>query len=339
MPELTLKNPVGPFFSSQRIWLFFSLALLFPLIPGLWAKGGEGAVLLVILATSALASDRLSALIRRKPWKVDAGLVFQTLLLLAFLPAGIPYWAVAAGGILLVIFRTVLGNPAWLHPVLAVWLLLNLSLSPGEVGAAAQGERTPLENVKTRLLQEGPPPQGAMEASGIQRTETDQKGADWLNNQVFGLFNVNLPGGYLDLMFGRAGGSLGGAAGFFILLSSILLLGFRLISWEIPLGLFLSHGFLMAVFGGLPFQGGYFSGDVLFYTLSGSLLLGMFFAATDYSTAPLGREGKLIYGLLCGTFIALFRLATWEADGTVLGLVLMNLLFPLFEKRKKTLNP
>ncbi|OHD11589.1 MAG: hypothetical protein A2Z96_02080 [Spirochaetes bacterium GWB1_48_6] len=333
MADIKLINPVGPFFSTQRLWYVFSAGLLLPLSFGLFQAGISGLILALTVVFSSFGFGTLLSWTRKTTPLMDSGLLFQSLLLAAVLPSDLSPLMGMASGFLLLFLRQLLGKTPWLNPVLILWILVYLSWMP-TVSTTVDGvsSSTPLSNVKNSFVLGDTKVSGPMEAAAISRTSFDQNTTDWLNNHVFGLFNVNLPGGYLDLVFGHHKGSLGEISGFFILLSSVFLLSFRLISWEIPLVYFLSHSVCIWIFGGLPLESGFFTGDILFYTISGSLILSLFFLATDFTTTPLTRKGKILYGLLAGLFVATLRLGSTLPEGTAVALLLMNFLVPLIER-------
>ena len=149
-------------------------------------------------------------------------------------------------------------------------------------------------------------------------------------------------GSYLDLFLGRIPGCIGEVSALFLLLGVIYLFIKRIITWEIPVSYMGSFIILTWVFGGLPFGRGSFSGDILFHLLSGGLILGAFYMATDMVTSPLTWQGMLIYGAGCGflTFIirfygvltVLIRLFGGYPEGVSLSIILMNIFVPLINR-------
>ena len=72
--------------------------------------------------------------------------------------------------------------------------------------------------------------------------------------------------------------------------------------------------------------------DALFALLSGGLLFGAVFMATDYVTSPVTRMGKIIYAVGCGLFTVLIRLYANLPEGVSYAIVLMNIMVPLIER-------
>ena len=71
--------------------------------------------------------------------------------------------------------------------------------------------------------------------------------------------------------------------------------------------------------------------DPLFHVVSGGLLLGAFFMATDYVTAPVTTPGRLIFGVGCGIMTVLIRLYGGFPEGVNYSILLMNILTPLID--------
>ena len=122
----------------------------------------------------------------------------------------------------------------------------------------------------------------------------------------------------LDLLLGRHGGSLGETCAIALLLGGAYLLIRRVITWHTPVA-FVATVFLFTwILGENP----------LHCVLTGGLLLGAFFMATDYSTTPPTRWGKLIFGIGCGLITVLIRLFGNYPEGVSFAILFMNILTP-----------
>lgn len=129
-----------------------------------------------------------------------------------------------------------------------------------------------------------------------------------------------------DLFFGNTAGVIGECSAAALLLGGIYLLLRRVISWRIPvcyLGSF-------AVFAGL--MGSWSWEWICAQLLSGGLLLGAFFMATDYVTSPITPRGKVLYGILLGFLTALFRIFGANPEGVSFAIIIGNMVTPLIEK-------
>ncbi|MDD5688462.1 MAG: RnfABCDGE type electron transport complex subunit D [Elusimicrobia bacterium] len=130
---------------------------------------------------------------------------------------------------------------------------------------------------------------------------------------------------YLDLFIGNVSGSIGEVSKLLLILGALYLFYKRVISWHIPII------YILTVFG-LSFL---FKQDPIFQVLSGSLILGAFFMATDYVTGPLFTKGKIIFGFGCGLFTVLIRNYGLYPKSVCYAILIMNALVLLIDKYTK----
>lgn len=125
-----------------------------------------------------------------------------------------------------------------------------------------------------------------------------------------------------DMLLGSIGGSMGEVSALAILLGFIYLLAMRVIKFDIPLAI-VAGLVLVDLLAGYP---------VGFDILSGGLLLGAVFMATDYVTSPMTRRGMWLYGLLIGVITASIR--RWGAypEGMSFAILIMNGATPLINR-------
>ncbi|MBC8546775.1 RnfABCDGE type electron transport complex subunit D [Clostridiaceae bacterium NSJ-31] len=127
---------------------------------------------------------------------------------------------------------------------------------------------------------------------------------------------------YADLFWGTTGGCLGETCAAALLLGGVYLVIRRVISPLVPL-VYLGTVALGAFLGGQ---------DVLFHLLSGGLMLGAIFMATDYTTSPTTTWGRVLFAFGCGAITILIRLFGSYAEGVSFAILFMNLLTPYLEK-------
>lgn len=127
---------------------------------------------------------------------------------------------------------------------------------------------------------------------------------------------------YLELFLGFRGGCLGEVCAAALLLGAVYLFVRKVIFPVIPL----CYIGTVAVISLIAGQ------DILYQLLSGGLLLGAFFMATDYSTSPLTLKGHVIFGIGCGLFTMLIRLFGNLPEGVSFSIILMNILVPHIER-------
>ncbi len=137
---------------------------------------------------------------------------------------------------------------------------------------------------------------------------------------------------YLDLFLGNRGGCIGEVCILALLLGGLLLLLKGYISWHIPFTYIATTGLFTYAFAG---RTGLFSGDWLFHILSGGLILGAIFMATDYVTSPLTRKGQIIFGTGCGLLTAIIRIWGGYPEGTSYAILMMNAATPIIDRYTK----
>ena len=128
-------------------------------------------------------------------------------------------------------------------------------------------------------------------------------------------------GSYVTLLLGNHGGVLGETCAITLLIGGIYLIWTKVISPTIPV----TYLATVAVFSLLC---GY---DPIYQLLSGGLILGAFFMATDYVTSPTTTKGKLIFGLGLGIITCGIRFLGTMAEGVSFSILLMNLTVPYIE--------
>ena len=136
---------------------------------------------------------------------------------------------------------------------------------------------------------------------------------------------------YLNLFLGNRAGCIGEVCIAALLAGAIFLFIKRYISWHIPITYILTTGIFIWIFGGKVA----FGGDWIFHTLSGGLVLGAFFMATDYVTSPLTRKGQIIFGIGCGLLTAVIRLWGGYPEGASYAILMMNAATPIIDRYTK----
>lgn len=126
---------------------------------------------------------------------------------------------------------------------------------------------------------------------------------------------------YLQLFLGNHGGSIGETCALAILLGGIYLVLRKVIVPTIPV-VYIGTAAVMALLLGL---------DPLEQILSGGIMLGAVFMATDYTTSPITKWGKVIYAIGCGVLTMLIRTYANLPEGVSFSILIMNILTPLIE--------
>jgi len=274
---------------------------------------------LLVIAVSVAAAELAEALFRKaikQPLRNgDLSAAVTGLLLALVLPPGTPLWIAALGAVFAVIvakeFFGGLGANVF-NPALAGRAFLLMSFP-----VALTTWYKPLADAVTTAT-----PLGAL------KTGTDVvSGASlhyWVNfSGVQSVMGVSSYGEMLKTLFlGVRAGSIGESSILLILAGFVFLLVTKTIDWRAPAAMIVSA----FVFSGVS------GGDPVFSVLSGGLVFGAVFMATDYVSSPLTAKGKLIFGAGAGLITVLIR--RWGAypEGVTYGILIMNAVTPFLNR-------
>lgn len=127
---------------------------------------------------------------------------------------------------------------------------------------------------------------------------------------------------YGQLFMGNIGGSMGETSVLAILIGAAFLVYKKIISLHTPLT-YIAVLFILGYISG---------GDGLLHVLSGGVMLGAFFMATDYTTTPTTKTGQIIFGAGCGLITFVIRKWGGYPEGVTYAILLMNVVTPLIDK-------
>ncbi len=135
-----------------------------------------------------------------------------------------------------------------------------------------------------------------------------------------------------ELFFGAMGGSVGEVAAIALLIGLVYMLLKKIITWHIPVAVLGT----IAVFTGIlhlisPEQ---YAGP-LFHLLTGGVMLGAIFMATDYVSSPMANKGMIIYGIGIGLITVIIRVFGAYPEGVSFAILIMNGFVPLIDKYVK----
>lgn len=133
----------------------------------------------------------------------------------------------------------------------------------------------------------------------------------------------------VDNLLGSVGGSLGEVSAVALLLGFAYLLIRKVITWHIPVAIIAT----VAIFAGIMNLANpeVYAGP-LFHILSGGLLLGAIYMATDYVTSPMSNSGMLLYGVMIGIITMLIRLFGAYPEGMSFAILFMNGIVPIINR-------
>jgi electron transport complex protein RnfD len=260
---------------------------------------------LVILVT--VASTMLTEFVTRK-WILkrdfrlgDLSAIVTGILLALTLPPSIPLWIAAVGG------------------VLAIFLVKEI------FGGLGQNFMNPALGSRVFLFLAWPAAMTAWVQPVMDAVASPTPLAILKGKEVAGAV---LPQ-YIDLFLGNRGGCLGETSVLALLIGAAYLILRRVIHVRIPFVYLGTVALLAWIFGD---KTAFFHGNVLAHLMSGGLILGAFFMATDYATQPIAVKGKWIYAIGLGILTIVIRLYTNYPEGVMFAIILMNTVVPIIDR-------
>ena len=142
------------------------------------------------------------------------------------------------------------------------------------------------------------------------------------------IINNDMPGtlpSLLDMLIGNRGGAIGETCAIALILGGIYLIVRRVITWHTPV-IFIATVFVFSLLVKWDFN------LALYEILGGGLLIGAIFMATDYSTTPINKYGKMVFAFGCGLITCLIRFWGSYPEGVSFAILLMNIFSPYIEK-------
>ena len=157
-------------------------------------------------------------------------------------------------------------------------------------------------------------------------------------------FSAAQPVDLMHAFVGNIGGNIGEVSALLLLAGAVLLFARRVISWHVPVVYIASFAVLMAVLPlplgadrqwvwGAAMMGGAAGWNyVLMHLLTGGLMLGALYMATDMVTSPMTGKGLIIFAAGCGVLTALIRLYGAFPEGVSYAILLMNTTVPIIDR-------
>lgn len=131
---------------------------------------------------------------------------------------------------------------------------------------------------------------------------------------------------YAQLMMGNMGGSVGEVSAIAILLGAAYMLIRKIITWHIPVAFLGSAAIFSAIFWLVNPE---VYPDPVFHLVTGGMMLGALYMATDYSTSPMSPAGMILFGIGCGLLTIIIRLFGAYPEGVAFSILIMNAFVPL----------
>ncbi len=300
---------------TRSIMLDVLIALFFPLVLAVYFFSWRALILTVVSVVCCIGFEILYQKLMKKPVTASDLSAAVTGVLLAFnLPVTAPYWLPVIGSFFaIVIVKQLYGGIGknFMNPALAAraflfsWpVIMTTWVKPlasaaaplfGSTADVATGA-TPLSFLK--FLKPGPLPDASL----------------------------------FDAFLGKVGGCLGETSALMLLLGGIYLVVRKVITPRIPLCYLGTVALLTFIFP---------RGDaarldwMLYQLLSGGLMLGAIFMATDYSTSPVTKRGQVIFGIGCGVLTVFMRYFGSLPEGVSYAILIMNVCTWMIDKNSR----
>lgn len=287
--------------NTTKIMLFVIISLLPATVFGIINFGPRALAVIAVTIISTVLSEWIFDKITHKKNTIgDLSAVVTGLLLALNFPVSIPFWiAILGGAFAIIVVKCLFGGLGqnFMNPALGArcFLLLSFTSQMSNFTTDVYSGATPLAVIKTTTP--GSP------------------------------LDINL----LDMFIGKTSGTIGETSVICLLIGAAFLIITRTIDFRIPLSYIGTFLVFIILFGGHLTTGdlGVFILGELF---GGGLMLGAFFMATDYVTSPITPKGRIIYGVIAGILLGVFRMFGSMAEGCSYSIIFANILVPLIER-------
>lgn len=302
-------------------------------------------VTLAAIFGAVVAEAGMQYLMKRKITVSDGSAILTALLMVYNVPQGIALWKVALGSFFAIavakqlfgglgynIFNPALIGRAFLmasYPasMTSGWAPPHgngaLSLAK-EAAQACLQPNAPIEAQKLVDAVSSATPLGALKAARVAADNPEIR--ETAHNIWDALMSPDM---IKEAFMGNIGGCFGETTALFLLIGGLVLIFLKIVDWRVPAGYIGTVALLAWAFGG---HDGLFSGMPLFHVVTGGLMLGAFFMATDMVTSPLTRKGKWIFAVFLG--VLTFGIRTWGGypEGVSYSILIMNMFVPLIDR-------
>ena len=283
-------------FKTSRLMLDVVLALMPALIVGILVLGMRAALVTAVSVISCVGCEWLySRITKTRNTIIDGSALVTGVLLAMTLPHTVPLWLVFVGSVFaIVLVKALCGGLGQniFNPALAARALMMLIY-----------------------------PLGLTKYEGIDGVT----GATPLHHMVMPALPEE---SLMDMFLGRCPGSIGELSALALILGGIYLVCRKVISYRTPVGYLGTVAILTLIFPktDAPIQW------MLYSLLSGGVMLGAIFMATDYATSPATPAGHLIFGIGCGILTVVFRYWGLFPEGVTYAILIMNPLVWLIDR-------
>ena len=306
-PQINISCP-----SIGRMWLICGCAFLCVLQSAIGDGGRSLSIALTALFTAVLIELLLT---RRKNGiaKIKDGSAAATAMILSLLlPNQIhPVYAALGAAFAIVVVKYSFGGLGsnWLNPALGGWLFIRLSW-PAAFAKALAGSPSITED-------------GVISNTGV----LDNLLTGFFNKTIFSIPGVELPSGYIGLLFSNSPDIITDRGLFTLLAGTVVITAFGINRVWVPFVFLFVYGFLIRLAGDL--NGEFWNGDVLYGLFSGGTITAAFILAAEPASGAKLKAGVLFTVVLGAVLSWFFRYRCLEYSGCFIALALVNCLTPL----------
>ena len=288
--------------STSDIMKDVCIAMIPTLAFGCFQFGLSALIVVIGTVLACVLAEYLYEKVMNKPVTIgDFSAVVTGLILALNMPPQIPVWMPILGGVFaIIVVKQLYGGLGqnFMNPALAARCFMLISFA---------GSMTNFSSVAMNYDSSSTPtPLAFLKAKGI----TDA------------LEQYNL----VNIFLGRIPGTIGEVSTIALLIGAIYLVVRKVISLRIPLIYIATVAVFVFLFGD------HNPTTVLYHVLSGGLIFGAFFMATDYVSSPVTKMGQVYFAIFIGILTGLFRLFGGNAEGVSYAIIIGNVVAPLIEK-------
>lgn len=302
--------------STKKIMTGVVIAMIPAMLVSIYFFGFQAIrVLVLAVAASIFFEWLIQKYLIKGPVTIMDGSALVTGILLAFnVPSNLPSWMIIIGALVAIGMAKMsfggLGKNIF-NPALVARVFLLISFP---VQMTSWPKPSPITDGLTDVIT-GPTPLGIVkEGLGAGKTMSELK--------------PEIPTQMQDFM-GQMGGSMGEVSAIALILGGIYMLWKKIITWHIPVSMLLTVTIFSGIFWGIDPE---HYADPTFHLLTGGMLLGAIFMATDMVSSPMSNTGQLVYGFGIGLLTILIRLWGAYPEGVSFAILLMNAVVPLINK-------
>ena len=307
-PQINISCP-----STGRMWIICGCAF-FCVLQSSLSDGGKSFVIAVVAFVIALLTEFLLTWRAHGTNKIKDGSAAATALILTMmLPNYIhPVYAALGSAFAIIVVKFSFGGLGsnWLNPALGGWLFVRFSW-PTAYSNAFDGYSVSISEMTL-----------SSEISAIDTSVTE-----FLNGTIFSAAGVQMPSGYINLLFNSAPGIITERGLFALLIGTVVITAIGMNRGWIPLVFLVIYGFLIRMTGDL--SGVLWNGDIIYGIFSGGTIVAAFILAAEPSSSAKLLPGVIFSVVLAAILSWFFRYKCMEYSGCFIALALVNCIMPV----------